>query len=200
MKNLLLSLFTVFVLFSCSSNVGKEDVHSSLTAVDTQQVILDNILNRRSIRAYKPEQVDKSKIDSILLYAINAPSANNRQPWEVRIIQNVDLLNKIKTLNEKIFHNSPTVIIIARDTKNNFSSFDCGILTQNILLSSKAMGLGTCALGSLARLINSPEGKDIKDSLKLPEDYEVVLGISLGYPNESPEAKPREKAKVQYID
>lgn len=200
MKKLFSSLLVAFVLMSCSSNASQESTEVAAATVDTQKVVVDNILNRRSIRAYKPEQVEKSKIDTILLAAINAPSANNKQPWEVRVIQNAELLGKIKAINEKVFYDSPTVIIIARDTKNDFGAFDAGLLTQNILLSAESMGLGTCSLGSLARLINSPEAKDIKDALKLPADYEVILGISLGYPNESPEAKPREISKVQYID
>lgn len=200
MKKLFSVLLTAFVLLSCSSNATKDEANAAPAPVDTKGIVIDNMLNRRSIRSYKPEQVEKSKIDTILLCAINAPSANNKQPWEVRVIQNAEVLNKIKAINEGIFHNSPTVIIIARDTKNDFSSFDCGLLTQNILLSAEAMGLGTCSLGGLARLINSPEGKEIKESLKLPADYEVTLGISLGYKNETPEAKPRERAKVQYID
>lgn len=200
MKKLFSVLLTAFVLLSCSSNTTKEEPTSAPATVDAKDIVIENILNRRSIRSYKPEQVEKSKIDTILLCAINAPSANNKQPWEVRVIQNAEVLNKIKAINEGVFHNSPTVIVIARDTKNDFGAFDCGLLTQNILLSAEAMDLGTCSLGSLARLINSPEGKEIKESLKLPADYEVVLGISLGYKNENPEAKPRETTKVQYID
>lgn len=199
MKNLFTAILTVFVLISCSSNTAKETTESK-PVIDNQKVIVDNILNRRSVRSYKPEQVDKSKIDTILLSAINAPSANNKQPWEVRVIQNPELLNKIKAINEKIYHNSPTIIIVARDTKNNFSSFDCGLLTQNILLSAEAMGLGTCTLGGLGRLINSAEGTEIREALNLSPDYETVVGISLGYKNETPEAKPRDNNKAQYID
>lgn len=200
MKKLFSLLLVALVLVSCSTGTTSGDTQTASNTVDTQKIVVENILNRRSIRSYKPEQVEKSKIDTILLAAINAPSANNKQPWEVRVIQNVELLDKIKALNEKVFYNSPTLIIVARDTTNAFGSFDSGLLTQNILLSAEAMGLGTCSLGSLARLINSPEGKEIREALKLPEGYETILGISLGYPNESPEAKPREMGKVQYID
>lgn len=200
MKKLFSSLLVAFVLMSCSSGTTTGETQTNSNTVDIQKAVIDNILSRRSIRSYKPEQVEKSKIDTLLLAGINAPSANNKQPWEVRVIQNAELLGKIKALNENIFHHSPTVIIIARDTTNAFGALDCGLLTQNILLSARSMGLGTCSLGSLARLINSPEGIEIKNALKLSEGYETILGISLGYPNESPEAKPREITNVQYID
>lgn len=200
MKKLISLFLVLFVLASCSSGATSGNTETASNDVDVKKVVIDNILSRRSIRSYKPDQVEKSKIDTLLLAGINAPSANNKQPWEVRVIQNAELLGKIKALNENIFHNSPTLIIVARDTTNAYSAFDCGLLTQNILLTAKSMGLGTCSLGSLARLINSPEGTEIREALKLSEGYETILGISLGYPNESPEAKPREVNNVQYID
>lgn len=201
MKKLFSSLLLiVFVFASCSSGTTQSAAQTSPAVVDTKEVVLDNIMSRRSIRSYKPDQVEKAKIDTILLAGINAPSANNKQSWEVRVIQNTELLGKIKALNENIFHNSPTVIIVARDTANAFGDFDSALLTQNMLLTAHSMGLGTCSLGGLARLINSPEGKEIREALKLPEGYETILGISLGYPNESPDAKPRDMSKVQYID
>jgi nitroreductase len=83
---------------------------------------------------------------------------------------------------------------------NSYSGFDAGLLTQNILLSAEALGLGTCPLGGLAGILNSDQGKDIVKQLDLPKNYKVILGISLGYKNESPDAKPRDAAKVKYIN
>lgn len=194
-KIILLSLFTSFVLASCLQAQKKMEATEN-----KQETVVNNIMNRRSIRAYKPQQVEKSKIDTIMLCAVNAPSANNKQPWEVRVIQNQELLNKIKVLNENIFHNSPTVIVVARDTTNNYSALDCGLLTQNILLSAESMDLGTCPLGGLGRLLESPEAKEIKDALKLPEGYEVILAISLGYKDQVLPTKTKDITKVQYID
>ncbi len=197
MKKILLYLVFSASLVSCTT---KEESKADITQTPAKEtVVIDNILSRRSIRSYKPEQVDKSKIDTIMQCAINAPSANNKQPWEVRVIQNADLLNKIKELGGQ-FYGAPTLIIVAKDKTNSFADFDSGLLTQNILLSAHSLDLGTCPLGSLARLIMDSKAKDVLASLDLPKDYEVVLAISLGYPNESPDAKPRETEKIKFID
>lgn len=202
MKKLFLFLTLVGTLASCTSNqdAKAQESDAKQTEVNKQQVVIDNIMSRHSVRVYKPEQVSKEKIDTLLQAAINAPSANNKQPWEIRVVQNPEILGKINTLKENIFYNSPTVIVIAKDKTNPYGDFDCGLLSQSIMLTAESMDLGTCALGGLARLITSPEGKEINDALKLPADYEVVIAMSLGYKNETPTAKPREAAKIQFID
>lgn len=181
--------------------------------------VVETILSRRSVRAYKPEQVKQEQLDTIMKCAINAPSALNKQSWEVRVIQNPDFLNRINTAfvedakgkslpgsasraqepGFSVFHGSPTLIIVARDKTNPSSYVDCGLLAQNILLSAESMNIGTCTLGMVGRFLNEPTSKELFDELDLPENFDVAFGISLGYKNESPDAKPRDENKVKYI-
>ncbi|WP_080905121.1 nitroreductase [Parabacteroides sp. Marseille-P3160] len=199
MKLNFLFLTAAIILASCTpkSPEGESPVAKE---ADKKQIVAETILNRHSIRSFKPEQVPQEVIDTLLRTAINAPSANNKQPWEIRVIQKVEILDKIKALNAGIFHNSPTVIVIAKDKNNPSADLDCGILSQTIMLAAESMDLGTCPLGGLGRLLTTPEAKEITDSLELPEDYEVILAISLGYKNETPEAKPRDASKIKYIN
>lgn len=44
------------------------------------------ILDRKSIRAFKPDPIPREKIEEILRLAIHAPSAVNLQPWEFTIV------------------------------------------------------------------------------------------------------------------
>lgn len=180
-------------LSSCSSNTAQNQVSKS-------DVVIENINSRRSIRSYKPTQISKDTLNLILQTAINAPSANNKQPWEVRVIQNPELLEKLNAINKGATHNAPTVIAIACDTSSDSGAFDSGLLTQNILLTAEALDLGTCALATFARVVNSPEAADVLSALNIPEGYEVILGISLGYKDEFPEAKPRDTGKVLVIE
>lgn len=185
-----------------------------------KQAILDNILTRRSIRKYTTQQVSKAQIDTIMKSAIYAPSALNKQPWEVRVVQNPQILKEInqRFLNFaegkefqgsaakyrepgfSIFHNAPTLIVIARDKHNPSSYLDSGIILQNILLSSHAIGLGTCPLGTLVGILNNPDNKDILELLNIPEGYEVAINISLGYPAEAPVAPKRFAQKIKIIE
>ncbi|MFR9164887.1 MAG: nitroreductase [Dysgonomonas sp.] len=156
-------------------------------------------MTRRSIHAYKADQVSKAQIDTIMKCAILAPSANNKQPWEVRIVQNPDMLKKLNDI-KSVFYNAPTFIFVARDVNNPTSASDCGMLSQNILLSAHAMGLGTCVIGSIVPVINDPKAKEVKDALQFSEGYEIMYGIALGYGNETPQVKDRDATKVKYID
>jgi len=200
------------MLFSCENMKEKEEVKKTNTTIET-------ILNRRSIRAYKAEQIKPGQLDTILQCAINAPSALNRQPWEIRVIQNPGLLARInEAFVEKakgknlqgsaaraqepgfnVFHGSPTLIVVGKDKSNPYSAVDCGLLAQNILLSAESMDIGTCVVGNIAGILNDPGSHSFLEEIKMPETHEIVFGIAIGYKNETPQAKPRDKNKVIFI-
>ena len=202
-----------FAFASCTSNESKPQVMEQKNEVEK------TIMSRRSIRAYKPEQVAQAQLDTIVQCAKNAPSALNRQSWEVRVIQSADLLARInnrfvenakgKTLQGSaaraqepgfnVFHGAPTLIVVAKDKNNPYSAVDCGLLAQNVLLSAESMDIGTCVIGNTASILNDPASKDFLKEINLPDTHEVVFGIAVGYKNEHPDAKPRDAAKVQYI-
>lgn len=98
-----------------------------------------------------------------------------------------------------VFHGAPTIIVVANDTTNHYSEVDCGLLGQNILLAAESMGIGTCVVGSVIAYMRTPEAKEVIAQLNLPENFAPLYTISVGYPNEWPDAKPRDKAKVQVI-
>ncbi|UII25959.1 nitroreductase [Fulvivirga maritima] len=215
MKKLLL-FATLAVMMACSEKKEERVVYNG----SQKQAIFDNLLTRRSIRKYTDEQVSKDEIDSIMQCAIFAPSALNKQPWEVRVIQNPELLNEInnrflnyaegkefqgsaahyKEPGFSIFHSAPTLIVIARDKSRDISYLDCGIILQNILLSAHALDLGTCPLGTLVPVLNRRENKDILDLLNIPKGYEVAINVALGHPAESPVAPKRYAEKVKIIE
>lgn len=189
------------------------------TAMKENNKVVETIMSRRSIRSYKPEQVKPEQLDTIMQCAINAPSALNKQSWEVRVIQNADLLSRINaSFVEKakgkalqgsaaraqepgfnVFHGAPTLIVVAKDKSNSYSAVDCGLLAQNILLSAESMDIGTCVIGNTASILNDPDSKGFLNEISLQETHEVVFGIAIGYKNERPEAKPREVGKVQFV-
>ncbi len=215
MQRLLSVIIIITSIYSCNESSVKKDI----IPLSKSNVIVDNILTRRAIRKYTEEQVSKEKLDTILKCAIYAPSALNRQPWQVRAIQNKDLLDEInqrflnyaqgkefkgsasryKEPGFSIFHNSPTLIVIARDVNIGTSTLDCGIMLQNILLSAHAIDLATCPIGSLVSVLNLPENRDILDRLEIPEGFEVVINVSLGYADEKPAVKKRDENRVKII-
>lgn len=215
MKKFFLVASACLTLLSCE----KAKKENGGQTMKQSNAVVETIMNRRSIRSYKPEQIKPEQLDTIIQCAINAPSALNRQSWEVRVIQNSDLLNRInKSFVEKskgktlqgsaaraqepgfsVYHGAPTLIIVGKDKSNPYSAVDCGLLAQNILISAESMNIGTCVIGNMANILNDPDAKHFLKEINLPDSHEVAFGIAIGYKNELPEAKPRDTSKVQYI-
>ena len=49
--------------------------------------MIQEIENRRSIRKYKPDELERNLIEEIIYSASLAPSAKNRQPWKFIVYQ-----------------------------------------------------------------------------------------------------------------
>lgn len=193
----LVAIMMIFGMVSCQSGQNQQQTVSD----SGKNLVVENIMSRRSIRSYKPEQVKEDELNTIIQCAINAPSAMNRQSWEVRVVQNPELLKAMSALSERDpFYGAPTVIIVASEVNNTYSPVDCGLLGENILLAAESMNIGTCVIAGPIGAMNSPEAQEsIVAKLNLPENYKPLFTIALGYKNESPEARPRDPAKVQII-
>ena len=189
---------------SCGNNRSEE------TVMKEGNPVIENIMARRSIRKYKAEPVSRATMDTILMCGINAPNGMNRQSWEVRVVDKPEVMAEIKeymkTANpdvkpemiEGCFRGAPTMVFVANDPAYDFSAIDCGLLSENIMLSAWSLGVGSVCLGSPVRfLLNSPEAMT---RLGFSEGYRPIICIGLGYPDESPEAKPRDADKVKFID
>ena len=172
--------------------------------------VIDNMMSRRSIRNYKQQAVPREVLNRIMECGINAPNGQNKQSWEVRVVENLEWQNEIRALMATVggeraagcFYNAPVWVFIARDKGYDFSAYDCGLMAENIMLSANALGVGTVCLGSPVRYILMAEGNEqVLSKLGFSEGYELSLCISMGYPEgEKPEAKPRNMGKVKYVE
>ena len=179
---------------------------------------VDNvIMSRRSIRNYKQIPVSRDTMQVILKAGINAPNGQNRQSWEIRVVDNPDTMSEIKTamsaanpdvpMAGESFRNAPVMAFIAADTSYDFSLLDCGMLSENMVLSAWSMGVGSICLGSPVRFLDgsesirsNPEIRKVMDKLGFSEGYQLVLCVGFGYPLESPDAKPRDESKFRFVD
>lgn len=178
------------------------------------------IYNRRSIRKYKPKQIPDSEIQQILDCALYAPNAGNQQMWHFTVIQNKEMLDRmvaiikenimnsgIEFLIEKAsapgyhtFYHAPTVILVTGDEKTQFIQLDCGAAAQNIALAATSLNIGSCLMTSSGFLFASEEGNELKKELGIPDGYNHICAIALGYKDcENPDAPPRNKDVITYI-
>ena len=157
--------------------------------------VLSNIMARRSIRKYLDKPVEHEKLETVALAGINAPSAMNRQNWAVRIIEDQTLMADVKGM----CRNAPNLICVCAPAEGRFD-LDAGLMGQNMMLAAQSLGLGTCIqTGPIRFLTTDEKAKTFRDSLDVPEGYKLLYVISIGYPDEQPDAKPRDASKVKYI-
>jgi len=100
---------------------------------------------------------------------------------------------------KNMFRNAPNLICVCTPAEGG-GELDAGLLGENMMLAAQSMGLGTCCLGGPVRFLNSnADAKFFLDRLDIPEGYKLNYILAIGYPDEQPEAKPRDASKVQYI-
>jgi nitroreductase len=178
------------------------------------------IKSRRSIRKYQAKQITDPEVQMVLDCAIYAPNARNQQMWHFTVIQDKEMLNRmVAIIKENImnsgieflierastpdyntFYNAPTVVLVTGDEKAPFVLFDCGAAAQSIALAAKSLNIGSCVMTSSAFLFASEKGMKLKKELGIPEGYNHMCAVALGYPDgENPEAPPRNKEVIHYI-
>ena len=178
------------------------------------KVVIGNIMTRRSIRDYKPEAVNREQMARVIECGIYAPNAMNKQTWAVRVVDAPDFINGVTEIalkqNPKLkeqpnfknfFRNAPTVAFIACPVESYSGEFDCGLLSENMMLSAWSMGIGSCCLGSVIPVMLSEEAKPYYERLQLPEDYKLLMAIAFGYPEgDIPAAPERDASKAYYVE
>ena len=210
MRKLLLGIAAALLLTACNENRVLRDAATT----DTARVVTDLMMSRRSIRAYKDSTISRETLKAILKCGINAPNGMNRQSYEIRVIDSPTLIDSITKAVVKdnpkiaeragfknIFVNAPCVVCIAYDTQYDMAQIDCGLLGENILLAAWAKGIGSCCLGSSARwILDSPSAKPYLDRMAFSKGYELLYCIALGYPDETPDARPRRDDMIKFVD
>ena len=204
---LLLAVVCVVALAACCTKTEKTE-----ETMKYENETIETIMERRSIRKYKPETVARETLEKIMECGINAPNGQNKQSWEVRVVDNPVVMDEFKAVMAEAygdkaemavgcFRGAPVMVFIARDLNYDFSAYDCGLLAENIMLSAQSLGVGSICLGSPVRFINDNSAcAPILERLGFSEGYEFCLCVGLGYADEAPEAKPRMKEKVKFVE
>ena len=210
--------FTKFLVSRDGRVVKRYEPTDKMTDVDADILmemnpVLSNIMARRSVRKYLDKPVEHEKLEVIVRAGINAPSGMNRQPWIVRVVEDQQLIADVNEVFKRnnpeqvardpnfknMFRNAPNLICVCTPAEGG-GELDAGLLGENMMLAAQAMGLGTCCLGGPVRFLNTnADARFFLDRLDIPEGYKLNYILAIGYPDEQPEAKPRDASKVKYI-
>lgn len=153
----------------------------------------DLINKRYSVRAYKSDPVEDEKLSSVLNAGCAAPTASNRQPFQIIVIHSNGKEEELLTIYQRNwFVQAPLIICVCglpaaawtrRDNKS-YLYVDAAIVMDHIILAATNLGLGTCWIAAF-------DAVNARSVLSLPDDVEPILFTPLGYPDDLPGIKKR---------
>jgi nitroreductase len=147
---------------------------------------MDLIEKRKSIRSYKPQDVEEEKLNYILQAFRKAPSAKNLQPWKLIVVKDKKKISDLSiACNNQAFISEAPVLIVAcakedeayEDMGGYMNSYpvDIALALEHLILAATEKGLGTCWIGAFKE-------KLVKDLLDVPDNVRVVAITPVGYP------------------
>lgn len=162
----------------------------------TRSPALELILGRRSIRVYRPGEIDEPTIQTLLEAAMAAPSAVAKDPWRFVVVRSRATLTAMTQIlpNGQMLATAAVGIVVcgeieaAHDRQLSYLLQDCAAGIENLLLAAHGLGLGACWLGIHPR---EQRVEKIASLLGIPAGIIPVAAIALGWPGETKEPRTR---------
>ena len=173
------------------------------------------------MRQFTADPVDEKTILELIDAAVQAPSAVNQQPCSFCVVRDKNLLARIsreaksymlkntpvglmshhfsEVLNDAnfdIFYHAPVLVVISTAADIPWATEDAALAAENLMLASRAAGLGSCWIGFSQNWLGTPEGKA---TLNLPAAYKPIAPIIVGHPKAVPAQVPRKAPEIRWI-
>ena len=165
---------------------------------------IKTLTERRSVRAYKPDQVPEDVLAQILKAGEYAPSGMGMQSAVMVVVQDPETIQTLSRINAFImgsegdpFYGAPTVIVVLADPAVGTWREDGSLVMGNLMNAAHAVGLGSCWIHRAYEEFQSPEGKALLKKWGVPENYVGVGHCILGYAKG--EARPPKERKADYV-
>lgn len=162
------------------------------------------LLNRRSVRAYRPEQIKPAELETILQAGLYAPSAMNLQPSIMLVIQDRETISMLSRLNAMVmgrdtdpFYGAPTVIVVLADKNAPNHVQDASLVMGNLMNAAFSLGLDSCWINRAREVFEMPEARALLREKGISDDYVGVGNCILGYRSgELPAAPSRREGRI----
>ena len=162
------------------------------------------LLNRRSVRAYRPEQIKPAELETILQAGLYAPSAMNLQPSIMLVIQDRETISMLSRLNAVVmgrdtdpFYGAPTVIVVLADKNAPNHVQDASLVMGNLMNAAFSLGVDSCWINRAREVFEMPEARALLREKGISDDYVGVGNCILGYRSgELPAAPPRREGRI----
>ncbi len=152
------------------------------------------IEKRYSVRAYKPDPVEEEKLQQVLEAARIAPTAANRQPFQLIVIHTAGREEELSRIYGRDWFTQAPLLICAcgvpaqgwvrKYDDENYTAVDVAIVMDHLTLAATDVGLGTCWVGAF-------DPAAAREVLGLPDDVVTIAFTPLGYAADQPKPKKR---------
>lgn len=169
--------------------------------------ILENMMKRKSCRAFTEEPVSKQAIEEILTAAIYAPTGMNQQSWQFTVVQDREKIQHLAgtmkaalgMTKEYNMYNPPVIILVSNEKDNTNGLADCACAMENMMLMATELNLGSCWINQLKTICDREEIREILNSFHIPENHVVWATLSLGHAAVELQDKERNENAIVYV-
>lgn len=169
--------------------------------------VIENMISRRSVKAYKPDMVPMELIEEVVKAGTYAPTGMNMQSPVIVAVVNKEVRDRLSRMNASImgtssdpFYGAPVVLVVLADKNRPTAVYDGTLVMGNMLNAAHSLGLGSCWIHRAKEEFESEEGKALLKEWGLEGEYIGIGHCILGYPaTELPAAKPRKADYVHFI-
>ena len=165
---------------------------------------LQTIKNRRSCRAYKPEQITDEELNAVLEAGTYAASGKGLQTAKIVAVQDAATRTQLTRMNAAVMGSSgdpmygaPTILVVLADAHAPNAVPDGSLVMGNLMLAAASLGLGSCWINRAKEEFESDEGKALLKKWGIEGDWVGIGHCILGYPAAAP--KPAAPRKPDYI-
>lgn len=163
------------------------------------------ILNRRSIRKYKSQEIPADKVKLILESALVSPSSKGKTPWQFVVVDDKEMLSqlsKCKDFGTKPLETAPIAVVITADPLVSDAWVeDASIAATFLQLQAEDFGLGSCWIQVKDRFREdgTPSEDFVKSLLNIPPDIRILCIVTIGYKDEIRKPYDPDKCKWEKV-
>ena len=172
--------------------------------------VFDALLNRRSVRRYRPELPAREDLEKIAEAGLYAASGKGMQTVKIVIVTKPELIATLREWNRVIggwdegvdpFYGAPALLLVLADRASPNHVYDGALAMGNMMLAAHALGLGSCWINRARQEFDSDEGKALLASLGVEGDLEGIGHCIVGFPDgPAPKAAPRKPGRVVWAE
>lgn len=169
--------------------------------------VIKAMIERRSCRKFKVEQIKDEELQAILEAGKYAATGKGLQSPKMVVIQNPEVIAKLSKWNADImgvtsdpFYGAPTVILVLADATRTTAVQDGSLVMGNLMLAAHSIGVASCWINRAKEEFATEEGKALLKQWGIEGDYIGVGHCVLGYPAvDLPKPAPRKDDYVVFV-